>query len=143
MVEVLGGEASLDDVMQRDPVSGADVLVAGGRTPSPAELLGSAPMKKLLKTLSLSYDLVVIDSAPVVAVSDTRALSRVVDKTVFLVLWADTPREAATAALRQLVDAGADVIGVMLSMVDVRKHARYGYSDSGTYYGSLRKYYTS
>ena len=143
LVEVLAGEVSLDDVMQRDPVSGADVLVAGGRAPSPAELLGSAQMKELLNKLSQSYDLVIVDSAPVVAVSDTRALSRVVDKTVFLVRWADTPREVATAALRQLVDAGADVIGVMLSMVDVRKHARYGYSDSGTYYGSLRKYYTS
>ena len=143
LVEVLAGEASLDDVMQRDPISGAHVLVAGGRAPSPAELLGSAPMKKLLKKLSQSYDLVIIDSAPVVAVSDTRVLSRVVDKTVFLVRWADTPREAATAALRQLVDAGADVIGVMLSMVDVRKHARYGYSDSGYYYGAMRKYYTS
>jgi len=143
LVEVLAGEASLDDVMQEDPVSGADVLVAGGRAPSPAELLGSAPMKELLKKLSRSYDLVIIDSAPVMAVSDTWALSRVVDKTVFLVRWADTPREAATAALQQLVDAGADVIGVMLSMVDVKKHARYGYSDSGYYYGSLRKYYTS
>jgi capsular exopolysaccharide synthesis family protein len=151
LVEVLAGgelgdrrfKASLDDVMQTDPVSGVDVLVAGGRAPSPAELLGSAQMKKLLKMLSKSYDLVVIDSAPVVAVSDTRVLSRMVDKTVFLIRWADTPREAAAAALRQLIDAKADVIGVMLSMVDVKKHARYGYSDSGYYYGSLKKYYTS
>ncbi len=143
LVEVLTGEASLDDVMQKDPVSGVHVLVAGGRAPGPAELLASAQMKKLLKTLSESYDLVIIDSAPVMAVSDTRALSRLVDKTVFLVRWADTPREVATAGLRQIVDAGADVIGVLLSMVDVRKHARYGYSDSGYYHGPLRKYYTS
>ena len=100
-------------------------------------------MKNLLNTLANSYDLVIIDSSPVLAVSDTRVLARLADKTVFLVRWADTPREIATAALHQLVDAGADVIGVMLSMVDVKKHARYGYSDSGYYYGSMRKYYTS
>jgi succinoglycan biosynthesis transport protein ExoP len=143
LVEVLAGEASLDEVMQRDPISGAHVLVAGGRAPSPAELLGSERMKKLLKTLSRSYDLVIIDSAPVMAVSDTRVLARLADKTIFLVRWADTPREVATAALQQIIDAGADVIGVQLSMVDVKKHAGYGYSDSGSYYGPMRKYYTS
>ncbi len=143
LVEVLAGEASLDDVIREDPISGAHFVVAGGRTPSPAELLGSAQMKNLLNTLANSYDLVIIDSSPVLAVSDTRVLARLADKTVFLVRWADTPREIAIAALHQLVDAGADVIGVMLSMVDVKKHARYGYSDSGYYYGSMRKYYTS
>lgn len=143
LVEVLTGEVSLDDVIQKDPISGAQFLVVGGRTPSPAELLGSAQMKQLLATLSNSYDLVIIDSAPVVAVSDTRVLARLADKTVFLVRWADTPREIAIAALQQIVDAGADVIGVMLSMVDVKKHAGYGYSDSGYYYGSMRKYYTN
>ncbi len=81
--------------------------------------------------------------AEVVAVSDTRVLARLADKTVFLVRWADTPREVATAALQQIVDSGANVIGAMLSMVDVKKHAGYGYSDSGYFYGSLRKYYTN
>jgi capsular exopolysaccharide synthesis family protein len=143
LVEFLADEASFDDVIQEDPISGAHVLAAGGRTQSPEALLDSVQMKKLVKKLSQSYDLVLLDSAPVLAVSDTRILARLADKTVFLVRWADTPREVAVAALQQIVDAGADVIGVMLSMVDVKKHAGYGYSDSGYYYGSLKKYYTS
>ena len=143
LVEFLADKASLQDVMQEDSNSGAHVLAAGGPTTRPTELLGSAQLKKLLKTLSQSYDLVILDSAPVGAVSDTRILARMADKTVFLIRWADTPREVAIAALQQIVDAGADVLGVMLSIVDVKKHASYGYSDSGTYYGPMKKYYTS
>ncbi len=97
----------------------------------------------LLESLAEACDRGVIDSAPVMAVSDTRILARFVDKTVFLVRWADTRRETAIAGLRQVVEAGADVAGVLLSMVDVKQHAGYGYSDSGYYYGRVKKYYTS
>ena len=79
---------------------------------------------------------------PILAVSETLVLCRLVHKTVFLVCWADTARERATGALKRILDAGADVAGVLLTMVDVRKHARYGYADSGYYYGRSRKYYT-
>ena len=143
LVEVISGEVSFDEAMQKDPKSGAHVLVAGAPPQSPPELLGSAKMKKFLKTLSRHYDLVILDSAPVMAVSDTRLLASLADKTVFLIRWADTPREVANAALQQISDAGGDVLGVMLSLVDVEKHARYGYSDSGSYYGPVEKYYTS
>ena len=83
----------------------------------------------------------ILDSSPTLAVSDARVLSRQVDKTVFLVRWAETRREVAKRGLRQLVDAGADVAGVLMTVVDVRRHSQYGYSDSGYYYGKIRKYY--
>ena len=41
----------------------------------------------------------------------------------------------------KLIDAGGDVAGVLLTQVDVRKHAQYGYSDSGAYYGKVSEYY--
>ena len=99
-------------------------------------------MKNLLKQLSSTYDLVIVDSPPVLVVSDARVLSHAVDKCVFVVRWAHTRREVALTGLKQLLDAGADVAGVLLSMVNVRKHARYGYGDSGYYYGYTRKYYS-
>jgi len=46
------------------------------------------------------------------------------------------------AGLKQIISSSGRLAGVVLSMVDVRKHARYGYSDSGAYYGSVKKYYT-
>lgn len=84
----------------------------------------------------------IIDSSPVVAVSDVHVLSRHIDKVVFLIRWADTRREVAMSGLKQFLDAGADVASVFLTMVDVKKHSRYGYGDSGYYYGRVSKYYT-
>ncbi len=142
LVELLAGAATLEEVVQRDAKSGLHLIAPGGHAPDPAELLGSDAMVQLLRGLAEGYDLVLIDSAPVLAVSDVRALARHVDKVVFLVRWAETRREVALTALRQLGNAGGDIAGAVLVMVDVKKHARYSYGDSGYYYGRVSKYYS-
>jgi Mrp family chromosome partitioning ATPase len=60
---------------------------------------------------------------------------------VFAVRWADTRRATVISSLRQVTSAGAKLAGVVLTMVNVKKHAQYGYSDSGYYYGRVKKYY--
>jgi capsular exopolysaccharide synthesis family protein len=142
LVDHLAGEATLEEVTQQDPMSPLVLIGAGRPAPSPPDLLGSDQMRRLLKEMGERYDFVLLDSAPVHAVSDTRMLARLADKVVYLVRWADTRREVAINGLRQLRETGASVAGVALTMVDVRKHARYGYSDSGYYHGRTRKYYT-
>ena len=142
LVEFLAGKALLEEVIHHDRQSAADLVPAGSSASNPTELLGSERMAQFLSGLAETYDLVLIDSSPVLAVSEVRILSRHVDKVVFLVRWAGTRREVAVAGLKQFLDAGSDVAGVLLSMVDVKKHARYGYGDSGYYYGAVRKYYT-
>ena len=99
-------------------------------------------MKDLLNTLSQRYDVIILDSAPVLAVSDSLVLSRVADKIVFLIRWVETRRGIAINGLKQIVDSGGDVAGVLLTMVDVKEHAQYGFGDSGSYAGQIRKYYT-
>ena len=84
----------------------------------------------------------IVDSPPLLVVSDARVLSLVAEKTVLVVRWASTRREVAVTGLNQLLDVGADVAGVLLNLVDVRKHASYGYGDSGYYYGYSRRYYS-
>ncbi len=143
LVEFLAGQCRLEDAVRKDEKSGADVLGAGGPTSNAADLLSSDQMKRLLSGLAGSYDLVVIDSPPVLAVSDARILSRLADRTVFVVRWAATRREVAALGAKQILDAGGKIAGVVLSMVNVRRHARYGFSDSGYYYGLVKKYYTS
>ena len=142
LVEILGRrQHSLDEVVQQDGVSGLHVLTTGGTVvPNPPDLLDSDRMRALLAEAGEAYDLIVIDSPPVRLVSDTRILSHLVDKTVFVIRWAKTRREVATLGIKQIVEAGASVAGVVLSIVDVPKNARYGYADSGYYYGSSRKY---
>ena len=142
LVSLLLGKSPLDEVVQTGSRSGAHLIPAGAPLPNPSGVLGSAQMKKLLAELKGTYDLVILDSAPVLAVSDTRVLSRLADKCIFLVRWADTRRETALSGYRLIADAGADIVGVALTMVDVKKHAGYGYRDSGYYYGRIRKYYS-
>lgn len=142
LVDLLSGHATREEVVRKDKATGAHVITAGHATSNAPNILSSEQMKALLMELGLAYDLVILDSPPVLAVSDARILACEVDRTVFIVRWAETRREVAVTALRQLTSAGAELAGVLLSMVDVRKHARYGYGDSGYYYGPARKYYT-
>ncbi len=87
--------------------------------------------------------LVIIDTPPVAAVSDSFTLSGIVDKSIYVIRWEQTPRNVALAGIRQMIEAGADIAGIVLSRVDVKKHARYGYADSGYYHGYYRKYYVN
>lgn len=140
----LSGQCSLDEIIDIDLVSGVHYITAGGRSPHPTDLLSSQQMKALLALLAQQYELVVLDTPPLLAVSDTLVLARQVDKTAFVVRWEKTRRETVTTALRQLIDAGADLAGTVMAQVDLKKQARYGQSDSGYqyYYDRHMKYYT-
>ena len=142
LVEALLGKRSLEEILAIDPRSGARFVPAGEPVPNPVDLLGSDPMKHFLARLAEDHELVILDSPPVLAVSDARVLARVVDRTLFLARWADSRRERVIAGWRQLVEAGGKVAGVALTLVDVRRHAQYGYSNSGAYYGRVTKYYS-
>jgi polysaccharide biosynthesis transport protein len=141
--EVLTGRADPESAIKRDEKSGLDFLPAGVGVVSPPDLFRSSTMKILLEETAAYYDLVIIDSPPLAAVSDSFALSGIVDKTVYVIRWEQTPRNVALAGIRQMVEAGADIGGIIVSRVDVKKHARYGYADSGYYQGSYRKYYVN
>jgi succinoglycan biosynthesis transport protein ExoP len=141
--EVLTGRANPEAAIRRDEKSGLDFLPAGVGVVSPPDLFRSATMKILLEEMAAYYDLVIIDSPPVAAVSDSFTLSGIVDKAIYVIRWEQTPRNVAMAGIRQMVDAGGEIAGVVLSRVDVKKHARYGYADSGYYQGYYRKYYVN
>lgn len=140
----LTGQCALDEVVDIDLTSGVHYITAGGRSPHPADLLGSQQMKALIALLAQQYDLVVLDTPPLLAVSDTLVLARQVEKTIFVVRWEKTRRETVLSGLRQIIDAGADLAGVVLTQVDLKKQARYGQPDQGYqyYYDRHMKYYT-
>ena len=140
----LTGQCALDEVVDIDLTSGVHYITAGGRSPHPADLLGSQQMKALLALIAQQYDLVVLDTPPLHAVSDTLVLVRQVEKTIFVVRWEKTRRETVMSGLRQVLDAGADIAGVVLTQVDLKKQARYGQPDRGYqyYYDRHMKYYT-
>lgn len=143
LVEVLSGEASLSEALHRDERSGAFVIPAGRVTTDPAELISSVQMREVIGELSREFDLVILDSPPVIAVSDPRLLAPQVDATILVVRWAQTPRDVAGLAAKQIEESGGRLIGVVLTMVDSKKHAQYGFSDSAYYYAPVTKYYAT
>lgn len=142
LADCLAGKAQLEEVIEIDPISGAHFIPAGTRAPNPIDLLGSPQMRSLMKALSQAYELVILDTPPVLAVSDALVLVGHVDATIFLVRWEKTRRQAAVSGLKLVLEARANLAGVVLSQVDVKRHAQYDYADSGYYYGSYHKYYT-
>jgi capsular exopolysaccharide synthesis family protein len=144
LTDILMQHRELNEVVITDEHSGAHFVTAGGPVPDPAALLASDRMRRLLKDSASRYDLVILDSPPVLSVSDARVLSQMTDKTVFLVQWGSTRRPDVMMGVKQLTEAGADMAGLVLSRVNVRKHARYGYRDSGYYYDDrYTKYYNN
>ncbi|WP_422027214.1 GumC family protein [Pyruvatibacter mobilis] len=143
IVEVLAGQAELDDALITDEPSGLSYLPVKAGAANPPDLLGSKHMENLLASLRETFDMVVIDSAPVLPVVDSRVLSRRVDKTLFVVRWRNTPRDAAGNAIKDLTEAGADIAGVVFERLDLKKQKKYTYGDSGYYYGRYSKYYVN
>lgn len=141
LVEHMAGDRTLEEVIQHDAETGLDFLPIRAQTTNPMDLLESQKLRDLLEACRQRYDLVVLDSAPVASVTDARLLSIMVDKVLFVLQWHQTVASAAQDSVRALREAGGDLAGVVLTQVDLAKHAQYGYGDIGQYYTRSRKYY--
>jgi capsular exopolysaccharide synthesis family protein len=142
--DILMQERTLHEVIHTDQRSGAEFVMAGPPVPDPAALLASERMRELLRDVGARYDLVLLDSPPILSVSDARVLSQMADKSVFLVQWGKTRRNDVMMGVKQMIEAGADLAGLVLNRVDVKRHAQYGYRDSGHYYDDkYTKYYNA
>ena len=130
LMHLFSGEASLDEVILTDDKSGLHVLPANIGTQNPPELLNSTHMRDLLAKLRTSYEMIIIDSPALDAVSDARVLAHYADTTIFVVRWESTKQHAAFEAMKQLTTAGARIAGVVLQQVNVRKTGSYGYRET-------------
>ncbi len=138
LVDCLSGEDNVFAVLRQDTRSQAYLVSAGSKAYTSPDLFASDNMRRLLGSLAERFDLVILDSAPVLAVSDTRNLCRLADKTVFVVRWQDTRRFAAAPALRQLINAGGNMAGILLSMVDMPRYAKF--TDAAFYQRRINVY---
>lgn len=142
LVACLRGETTTISEVQLDASTRLAVIPATTGIANPGDLLASRHMETFVRNLAERYDLVVIDSPPLLAVSEARVLARLADKVVFAVRWGRTPRKSVALALRILQQARADLAGIVLTRVNVRRYAGYGYGDSGYHYsGRYRAYY--
>ncbi|MEM7316465.1 MAG: polysaccharide biosynthesis tyrosine autokinase [Planctomycetota bacterium] len=143
LVEFMAGERTLDEAIHHDLETGLHFLPIKGQTTNPTDLLDSQKMQELLDTCRENYDYIVLDTAPVASVTDTRIAARVADAVVFVVRWGTTVASAAEDCVQSLRDVGVEPTGVVLSQVDFKRHAQYGYADVGEYYSQSQKYYVN
>lgn len=143
LVELLAERLDPEAVMIEDEKTSLRILPIATGTANPPDLMASSQMHLLIDRLRKDYDLVVLDSAPVLPVSDSRVLSRLADETVFVVRWSDTPKDAAQSGVRELRLYQSNIAGAILVAVDAAKQAKYGYGDGGYYYGKYRRYYVN
>lgn len=119
LTNVLVGVAeSLDEAIRPTKVPGLLILPSGSPPPNPAELLGSSAMQQLMDVLVKRFDVVILDTPPVIAASDAAILSRVVDGTLIVVRAGRTERGALQNAVQQLSTVGARILGTVLNDPD-------------------------
>lgn len=131
----LSGQATLADVIVPLDKPHLDFLPAGPTPPNPAELVGSARMRDALAGLRDEYEFVIVDSPPVVPVTDGVVLSREADAVVLVVKGHDTPLELVRRARDHLGVANAHLIGAVINNVDLGWGDLYFYSRYTGYYG--------
>jgi exopolysaccharide transport family protein len=127
LLQVLSGEANWRQAIYLDEASGMCVLPLSGSGFTPKEIFGAEDMSRLLADLRGSFDLIVLDCAPVLAVAETRVAAAKADCVVVVSRWQKTPMRAVRAALQQLNDAGANIRGVALNGVDRSVPGYYSY----------------
>jgi len=126
----LSSNTPLDDLIVKLPLPNLSALPCGPIPPNPAELISSERMKELLRALSLQYDHILIDSPPLISVTDPVILSAMVEGTILVVQAGKSARELVRRARRELAMAGARVIGVVLNNVNIK---REGYDEYDYY----------
>jgi len=131
-----------DAILQR--VHGAEhlyLLPTGSRPPNPAELLCSMKMEKLILRLRQDFDHVIIDSPPILPLTDATILSNLVDGIIMIVECEATSRAALNRACRVMEHAGGKILGTVFNKVDVRRDGYYGYRLYHGYYNHNSHYY--
>ncbi|MDI1295511.1 MAG: polysaccharide biosynthesis tyrosine autokinase [bacterium] len=123
LIDVLQGKAKLEDALLLDKASGAFILPQVPGTVPAYDIVQSVEMAALLKTMSEQFDLIVLDTAPVLAVAESRAIGAMADASILVVRWRKTRVANARAAIDQLNRAGARVTGVIMTQIDVRAAA--------------------
>lgn len=133
----LSRDVQLEAIVQETAFPKISVLPCGPIPPNPAELISSGRMRQLLATASERYDHILIDSPPLINVTDSVILSRMVDGVMLVVHGGKSSRQLVRRARQELASVGAKVFGVVLNNVDMRHEGYDGYYGRNAYrYGA-------
>ena len=141
LIEALTGTEPLERCFAKDEKSDVLILPCLSAPPNPADILMSQAMRNLLDRVEETFDIVIIDSAPILPVNDTKIIAGLVDGVVVTTRWEKTPREATANALRALADAHAVILGIALTRAHSERFYYYSYGYQN--YHSYNKYYSA
>jgi len=140
---ILTGAYEYDEtLLKRAP--GLDTLYllsSGPRAPNPAELLCSIKMEKLVQILRQKFDHIIIDSPPILPITDATIISTLVDGVIMVVESDKTSRAALNRACRVMEHSGGRILGTVFNKVDTRRDGYYGYRYYHGYYTRSASYY--
>lgn len=140
---VLNGKAAKSGgAIYQDETSGVHVLWAE-RDDNPQKRFAGPEFSQFLGEARKQYDLVLIDTPPVMAVADALIIAKYAESIMFVVQWESTAKGIVKTAVKQLQQTGVPIAGAVLTQVDVKRHRGYGYGDQGYYYGGKSNYYTN
>lgn len=124
-------EMEVEELVRATEIDNLDVITSGPIPPNPSELITSNKMSQFFKILTLQYDMVIVDSPPILAVTDGQLLSKLVDGTILVTDVEQNNRDALTQAKELLHKADASITGVVLNNKKMDTDNNYYY-----YYGS-------
>lgn len=139
LTDLIAGTANIDEVIQLDRKSGALVVTAGSLAASPSDVLRSPKVSSIFMGLRTSFEAVIIDTPPVLAVPDASILVSHADLTALVVRWGMTKVGSVAAALQRLEDFGAQV-GLVLTQVHLKTAGYYGYQDELMSWRTMQRY---
>ncbi len=143
LIEVLQNKASLDSALYDGGRGVVYLPITDGPVPSEHQF-GTPRMAALLEELKTRFEVIILDTAPVLPIVDTRLLAHQADVVVLLAKWNDTPVGATQTALDILYNEGLDnLAGVALTLVDLKKQSIASGIGSEYYYNSYKSYYTT
>ncbi|MEM1162289.1 MAG: polysaccharide biosynthesis tyrosine autokinase, partial [Pseudomonadota bacterium] len=131
LVPALQRKVDVSDAICEMPDFSIHTLANRTASPQSADILSSDRFRDLIARLRQSYDMVVLDAPPVLAVADAAAIGHVADTCIYAVRWNKTPRQVVQHGLYQLTGLGVNVAGCVLTRADPVREARYSYSRYG------------
>ncbi|WP_368503147.1 CpsD/CapB family tyrosine-protein kinase [Alkalihalophilus sp. As8PL] len=127
LTNVLTRQVSLEEAVSQTKIENLEILTCGPIPPNPAELLNSKGMELLLEKTKEHYEVIIIDTPPVMAVTDSQLLANKCDGTVLVVCSGKTDRQMALKAKDLLSQAKAKLLGVVLNKKEVKPGDNYFY----------------
>ena len=143
LAQLADGHVGLAQAIVRDLCSPLHVIPGSAVLGPPTGLLGEDGVPAVIAAARKAYDLIIVDTAPLLPVSDAMRLAPSADRVLFVLRWGHTAGPLAAHALEQLGPAREKVAGVALTRVDLARHRAWATGDSGIAYARYRSYYMS